>query len=77
MHIKTADGWAKEHWHVMSQVLGRPLAPWERVYHKNGVRNDNRSENLELWSVRKKDPPGIRLQDLPPPHCPTCTCARS
>lgn len=68
------NGYVLEHTVVMEQVVGRPLARWERVRHKNGVRDDNRPENLELWTVRKKDPPGVRLADLPPPHCPTCTC---
>jgi hypothetical protein len=50
-----------EHRLVMEQVLNRKLLPGENVHHRNGNRQDNRPENLELWSVSQ--PPGQRVED--------------
>lgn len=50
-----------QHRVVMEEHLGRPLMPHESVHHINGVRHDNRPENLELWSTSQ--PSGQRVED--------------
>jgi hypothetical protein len=57
-----ADGWIFEHRLEMQRLIGRALLPGENVHHRNGVRDDNRVANLELWV--KTQPAGQRVTDL-------------
>ena len=50
-----------EHILVMEQLLGRHLFADEPIHHRNGVRDDDRPENLELWT--RPQPAGIRAAD--------------
>lgn len=51
-----------QHREVMKEKLGRDLLEGENVHHINGIRHDNRPENLELWVTSQ--PKGQRPEDL-------------
>jgi hypothetical protein len=57
-HPSSSSGYVPEHRLIMESVIGRYLLPNENVHHINGVRHDNRPENLELWTT--KQPKGQR-----------------
>jgi hypothetical protein len=61
LYVGVNGGRILAHRHVMEQHLGRKLVKGENVHHINGVRDDNRLENLELWNTTQ--PSGQRVED--------------
>jgi len=66
-----SSGWIQEHRLIVSEILGRSLTKEEVVHHLNLKQEDNRPENLLIFSNQAKHK---SFHENPPDWIPKCAC---
>lgn len=78
-HAADVRGYAYEHRLVAEKMLGRALDPGEQVHHKDGNKQNNDPDNLEVLTLaqhraeHRKHSRGLRSPGAPNPLVP-CAC---
>jgi hypothetical protein len=64
-HAARKDGFVMYHRLVWEEVHNASLLPWANVIHVNGIRDDNRPENLKAMMWHRDYRPRKLARDIP------------
>lgn len=65
--MSDSGGYVYEHRKVMGESIGRPLLKTELIHHRNGIKTDNRLENLQI--VTRFEHAQLHSGEIQCPHC--------
>lgn len=79
-HLADVRGYAYEHRVVAEVKIGRRLLPGEEVHHVNGIKDDNRAENIEIvtkpeHALEHRSPKNKNRLRMPGEENPIVCCA--